>query len=187
RLRRRDVAGAKSDLQLAAGRAQRRDVRVGSLKALGDVAFDENDLDWSENLYRQALVVGEPKTKPVDEVRYRLGCVLQRKGRWGDADEQFDRVSHVFAGTQVARRAERRLRCLAWTIQAGAFSTKKLAEADASRLRAAKLAAVTRPLTVAGKLQFLVQVGWYDSYERAAAALPTVRRHRSDAFVTPTR
>ena len=187
RCRQNDLAGAKSDLKAAAATAQRKDVRVGALKALGDLAFDEDDMNWAEDLFRQALAEAEPKKQPIDEIRYRLGCVLQRKGRWSEADEQFDRVAHVFAGTEAARRAERRLRCLAWTVQAGAFAGKKLADADAARLRAKKLSAVVRPVTAGGRLQFVVQVGWYDSYERAAAALPSVRRHRGDAFITPTR
>jgi len=187
RCRRSDLAGARSDLKTAARLAQRRDVRVGSLKALGDLAFDADDMDSAEGLFREALAEAEPKTQPIDEIRYRLGCVLQRKGRWSEADEQFDRVAHVFAGTEVARRAQRRLRCLAWTIQAGAFANKKLADADAARLRARKLSAVVRPITAGGELRFVVQVGWHESYERAAAALPSIRRYRSDAFVTPTR
>ena len=187
RFRRKDTAGAKADLQAAAGCAQRKPVRVGARKALGDLAFDAGDMDWAESLFREALAEAEPGKKPADEIRYRLGCVLQQKGQWADANEQFDRVAHVFAGTEVARRAERRLRCLAWTVQAGAFATRKLARADAARLRSEKLSAVTRPITVGGKLRFVVQVGWYETYEAAAASLPAVRRSRRDAFVTPTR
>jgi len=187
RLRGKDTPGAKEDLLAAAGCAQRKSVRLGARKALGDLAYDAGDMDWAETLFREALAEAEPTKKPTDEIRYRLGCVLQRKGRWADADEQFDRVSHVFAGTEVARRAERRLRCLAWTVQAGAFATHKLARADAARLRAKKLSVVTRPVPGAGKLQFVVQVGWHETHAAAVASLPTVRRIRPDAFVTPTR
>jgi tetratricopeptide (TPR) repeat protein len=185
--RRGNLPAARADLKLAASHAQRKDVRTGALKALGDLAFDSGDADWAEGLYREALAEMEPKAAPADEVRYRLGCALQRKGRWGEADEQFDRVVHVFAGTQAARRAERRLRCVAWTVQAGAFARRDAARAEAARLRARGLTVVTRPETVDAKLCFLVQVGLYDTYEQAAAALPAVRALRSDAFVTPTR
>jgi len=187
RTRRKELPAAKSDLKAALGRTQRNDIRVGAMKALGDLAFQEHDMNWAEDLFRQALAEVDQRAKPTDEIRYRLGCVLQRKGRWREADEQFDRVAHVFAGTEVARRAERRLRCLAWTVQAGAFASKRLAHADAARLRAKKLSPIVRSVTDAGRLCFVVQVGWYDSYERAAAALPVVRLHRGDAFITTAR
>jgi tetratricopeptide (TPR) repeat protein len=185
--RRRDPSGAREDLKAAVTRTQRKDVRIGSLKALGDLAYETADMDWAENLYGEALKEIEPGKKPADEVRYRLGCVLQHKGRWREADEQFDRVTHVFAGTEIARRAERRLRCRAWAVQAAAFTRRDQARQEASRLRAKGLAAVARPGMYGGELRFYVQVGLYPTYGAAAAALPAVRKHRADAFVATTR
>ena len=187
RYRQRDTAAAKADFKAAASRAERKDVRVGSLKALGDLAYEEGDMDWADSLYEQVLGEMDPRAKPAGEVRYRLGCVFQRNGRWAKADQQFDRVLHVFAGTEVARQAERKVRCRAWTIQAGAFGRQALADAEAGRLRAGSLPARMRAAAGGGKLRFLVQVGWYDSYAGAAAAFPAVRRLRRDAFITPTR
>ncbi len=185
--RRKDLSAARADLKLAASRAERRDVRVGALKALGDLAFDAGDLEWAETLYREGLAAAAPRRPPADEIRYRLGCTLQRQGRWAQADEQFDRVVYVFADTEVARRAERRLRCLGWTVQAGAYARQDSARAEAARLRKAGLAAATKSAMLDGKLRFLVHVGRYGRHDEAAGALPAVRRLRSDAFVTPTR
>lgn len=187
RYRQGELGSAKSDLKIAASSADRQDVRMKSLKALADLAFEEGDVDWAEGLYGQALAEVKPKKPPADEIRYRLGCVLQRKGRWDEADEQFDRVAHVYAGTEVARRAQLRLRCRAWTVQAAAFGRKDLADAESARLRGQQLPAVTRSVISGDSLRFVVQVGRYATYEQAAAALPAVRRHRGDAFVTSTR
>jgi hypothetical protein len=38
-----------------------------------------------------------------------------------------------------------------------------------------------------GRLLFLVQVGRYPTYEQATSALPGVRKHIRDAYVTVTR
>jgi len=185
--RQKDAAGAKADLELAAKTSTRKDVRTGAMKVLGDTAFDEGDMEGAESVYRQALAEAEPTSPATGEMQYRLGCVLQYKGRWAEADEQFDRVAHVFVGSEVARRAERRLRCQAWTVQAAAFSSKRAADAEAARLRGQGLSAWVAPAAGGGSLQFLVQVGRHETFPAAAAQLPAVRRVRQDAFVTPTR
>ena len=185
--RRKDSPGAMSDLKEAFTRTNRRDIQLGSTKALGDLAFESGDIDWAEDMYGQALQYADPNQKPTDEIRYRLGCVLQRRGKWIEADHQFDRVLHLFSESASARRAERRVRCLAWTVQTGVFARRDSALAEARRLREAKLPAATRPLTYGGLLRFHVQIGMYETYAAAQAALPGVRRLRKDAIAVPTR
>jgi len=187
RLRAKQTSGAKTDLQMAAATTDKPSVRLGASKALGDLVFDSGDAEYAEKLYRQALADAQPRTPPADEIRYRLGCTLQRRGRWSEADEQFDHVVHVFQGSEVARRAERRLRCVAWTVQAGAFDTKALADAEVARLHREKIEAVTRATTDGGKLRFVVQVGRHETHAAAARTLPIVRRASRDALVTVTR
>lgn len=181
----RDVGGSRADLQAALDRSQRRDVRVGALKALGDLAYEGGDVAAAEGMYSQALKDAEPRKPPEDELRYRLGCILQRRGQWEAADGHFDYVLHVYQATDVARRAEQRLRCRTWTIQAGAYARKALADAEAARLRRGGLAARTGVLRPGSALQFAVHVGMYGTYDQAAAGLGDVRRHRADAFITP--
>ncbi len=187
RYRKGNTSDAKTDLKFAAATTDRQDIRLGALKALGDLVFEEGDMDWAETLYRQALAETRQGVKPADEIRYRLGAVLQRQGRWNEADEQFDRVVHLFGGTELADRAERRLRCIAWTVQAGAYVEAGRANAEAARLRAKGLSAVTRPVPTRGRLLHVVQVGWHERYADAAAALPEAKKLRSDAHVVPTR
>jgi tetratricopeptide (TPR) repeat protein len=185
--RQQNLPAARADLQAALAATTRRDIRLGSQKALGDLAYEDGDMGAADSFYRQALAECEGGARPSDEIGYRLGCALQAQGRWGEADEQFDRVAHVFAGSEIARRAERRLRCVAWTIQAGAYEKKATADAEAVRLRAAHLPANTRPVVVGDKLRFFVQAGWYDTRDKAAALLPAVRKARPDAFIIPSR
>jgi tetratricopeptide (TPR) repeat protein len=185
--RQQNLPAARADLQAALAETKRRDIRLGSLKALGDLAYEDGDLAGADSFFRQALAECEPSVRPADEIGYRLGCALQAQGRWSEADEQLDRVAHVFAGSEIARRAERRLRCVAWTVQAGAYEKKAAADTEAVRLRAARLPASTRPVLVDGKLRFFVQAGWFDTRDKAAALLPAVRKVRPDAFIIPSR
>jgi tetratricopeptide (TPR) repeat protein len=185
--RQQSTSAAQADLRAALAETKRRDIRLGSLKALGDMAYEDGDMVAADGLYRQAQAECEPSARPADEIGYRLGCALQVQGRWSEADEQLDRVAHVFAGSEIARRAERRLRCVAWTVQAGAYEKKASADAEAARLRAARLPINTRPVLVDGKLRFFVQAGWFDTRDKAAALLPAVRKLRTDAFIIPSR
>jgi len=183
----RDSSGAMSDLKEAFTRTNRREIQLGSAKALGDLAFESGDAVWAEDMYYQALQYADPARKPTDEIRYRLGCVLQRKGDWSEADRQFDLVLHLFAGSPSAQRAERRARCLAWTVQTGVYARRDAALAEAKRLGAAKLPAAAKPLTYGGTLRFHVQIGTYKTWSEAGAALPGIRRLRKDAILVPTR
>lgn len=185
--RQQDLPAARTDLHAALAETKRRDIRLGSLKALGDMAYEDGDMAGADGFYRQALAECQPSARPADEIGYRLGCALQAQGRWSEADEQLDRVAHVFAGSEIARRAERRLRCVAWTIQAGAYEKKAAADTEAARLRAAHLPANTRPVVVGDKLRFFVQAGWFDTRDKAATLLPAVRNARPDAFIIPSR
>ena len=186
-LRTQNRPAAQADLQAALAATKRQDIRLGSQKALGDLAYEDGDFAAADTLYRQAQAECAPAARPADEIGYRLGCLLQAQGRWTEAAEQLDRVSHVFAGSEIARRSERRLRCVAWTVQAGAYEKKASADAEVARLRAAALPANTRAVLVDGKLRFFVQVGWYDTRDKAAASLPPVRKLCPAAFVIPSR
>lgn len=187
RYRLKDLPGAKADLDEALGRTQRKDLRARTLLALGDLAYQSDQMALAENMYRRASADLKRGEKASGQAHYQLGVVLQRQGRWNDADLQFDRVIYLFEGSQRAGLAERRVRCVAWTIQVGAFRNKKLADAAAERLRAENLPANVKCLLSGGQPMFMVQVRRYPTYEQAAVALPGLKRHKSDAFVIPTR
>lgn len=183
----KELPAAKEDLVRAAGRARAKDVRVGTLKALGDIARDEGDMDAAITRYGETLAELGPSEKPADEVRYSLGCALQNRGQWAEADKQFDRVVHVFAGTERARLAEVRMRCTAWTVQAGAYERKGDAESEARRLAKEGLAARVAPVQTKGRLEFRVNVGAFETRDGANSTLRAVSEVKKDAFVTVTR
>ena len=187
KLKLNDTTGAKVDFGEAADRTNDREIRAYSLNALGDMAWNENDMDRAGKCYAGALASTDRGRKPADHSHYRLGCVLQRQGKWPEADLQFSRLDYFFRGTELAVRAARRINCRAWTVQAGAFNEKERADALAEELRGKNLAATVEPLLGREKLNFIVQVGRYAAYEKAVEALAGVRLHVSDAFVVTTR
>ena len=181
-----DRPGAEADLNEALGRTERKDIRVGARFALGEMAYEDGDMALAENAYRQALADIEPGQKSAERVYYRLGCILQRQGRWRDASGQFRRLRHHFVDSELAKRAGRRVNGDAWTVQVGAFRAKSRADAVAAELRGKGFQAFSQPVPEDSTLLFVVQVGLYPTYEQAVAALGGVQQTQSDAFVTVT-
>jgi tetratricopeptide (TPR) repeat protein len=185
--RTKDLPAAREDLKRSAAGAQQKDLHMKVIKALGDLAFDTGDADWAETLYREALDEMDLKAPPADEIRYRLGCVLQLKGNWWDADSQFGRLGHDFPDSPPARLGERRTRCRAWTFQIAAFDRKDLADSESARLAKVGLATAVHPAVVEGKLRFMVQAGRYDTYAGADDDAPAIRNAAANAQLVPTR
>jgi tetratricopeptide (TPR) repeat protein len=179
-----NVVEAKSDLQEAVSRSGNADVRANARLALGQLAFDGGQMLRAEELYRAAIADIEVGKPPGDHAHYRLGCVLQRRGLWKQAELEFRRVVEYFANTELARRSSRRVNATAWTVQAGAFSKEPLAASLVKKLRTGGLAPGVR--TVLGKSGplFIVVVNRYGTYQQAAKALSSVKRYQADAFVT---
>jgi tetratricopeptide (TPR) repeat protein len=191
-----DRPGARADLSRAAGLARDKLVRAEALLALGELTEETGDLAAAQRLYQQSVDDLELGQVPADEWLYRLGCALQKQGRWAEADPRFDRVIYLFAGTPLAREAQKKVRCAAWTIRVAS-----LPDRDASAAAAAILAREGLPASVretiegsfgsesqpAARLAFAVQVGRYATYAQAAAALPEVRAKAPGAVIVETR
>jgi len=187
KFRMKDRAGARSDLAAALGRTRHRQLRAKAAVALGDIAYEDNDTPTAEKMYRKALENIDQGAKPADHAHYRLGCVLQRQGRWKEADLHFDRVIYLFKESDLHRLADKRARCSAWTIQVAAFRDKTRAEALTAELRSRKLPAVTKhDLDEAGLLH-IVGIGSYPTYKQAVDALANTKGLDRDAFVAPTK
>ena len=186
--RAKDLPAAREDLKRAAEKARGRDLHIKAAKALGDLALETGDADWAQTLYTQALDEMDLAKPPADEVRYGLGCALQRKGLWWDADVQFDRLLHDFPERPAARLAGRRIRCRAWTFQIAAFDRQDLAESESARLAKIGLETAIGQAVVDGKLKFLVQAGRYDTRAAATeAAGKTPGGLAANAQLVPTR
>jgi tetratricopeptide (TPR) repeat protein len=185
--RARHLPPAREDLKRAADGARGKDLRVKAVKALGDLALESGDADWAQTLYTQALDEMDLAKPPADEVRYGLGCALQHKGLWWDADAQFDRLLHDFPDRPATRLAGRRIRCRAWAFQIAAFDRQDLAEAESARLAKIGPKTTVRQAVVDGKLKFLVQAGWYDTYAAAGNAGQIRAAAAANAQLVPTR
>jgi tetratricopeptide (TPR) repeat protein len=182
-----DRVGAQADLEAALARTDKNELRGKAALALGDLAWDRDDMPTAADMYGVVLENMNRSTSPADHAGYRRGCVLQRLGRWEEADLQFSRVMELFSGTELAARSSRRIHGRVWTIQVGAFDGKSSAEAVVRELADEGLQAAAVPTTGQGRLTFVVQAGRYATYEQATAALPSVKRFQPDAFVTATR
>jgi tetratricopeptide (TPR) repeat protein len=179
-----NTTGAETDLREAVSRSDNSDVRANARLALGQMAFDSGQMQQAEELYRDAVADTEVGKPPGDHAHYRLGCVLQRRGLWHKAELEFRQVIEYFANTELARRSSRRVNATAWTVQAGAFNNEVRAASLVKKLRTAGLAPDVKPvLGKAGPL-FIVVVNRYGTYQQAAKALNSVRKHQADAFVT---
>ena len=182
-----DLAGAKADLQEALDRTRLPQVQVNASNALGDLAWNEGDMATAETMYRRAIQSARKDEPGAAHARYRLGCVLQRRGSWRDADLQFDRLMYLFGDTELGRRAKLRVRCRAWTVQVGSFTDSALADEMAARLQAADLPAAVEAVGGNGRPLFRVQVGRFATYEQATAMLEKPKVHAKDAYVNVTR
>ncbi len=187
RYRLKQYDAAVSDLEQAIDRTKIARIKSNSLNALGDIAYDRNNMVLAGHLYEQALENTERGKKPADHSCYRLGCTLQRQGRWAEADPYFQKVIYFFDGSELAKLASRRVNCVAWSIQAGAFEKKANAEKAAAEFAGSGIQATALPVVESGKLVYIVQVGRYATYEQAVATLDKVRKTKGDAFVVTTR
>ncbi|MCY2929924.1 MAG: SPOR domain-containing protein [Planctomycetota bacterium] len=177
---------ARADFAKALDETSKKEVRGKARLALGDIAWDDDDMPEAEKNYRDALKDLPADEPPTDRVYYRTGAALQRMGKWEEAAVEFHRVMELFKNSPFAAQAARRVNASGWTIQVGAFKVKSAADQAVAKLRQSGIAADARPTTEGGQgLAFLVQAGSYASYEDALSALGRIRQSHHDAFIAP--
>lgn len=177
---------AEQDFLAAAERTRRPDLAGRARLALGELAEQRGDLPAAEEQYRAALDALPHDQPPADEALYRLADLLQRTGRWEEADQRYDRLGFLFTGTDRVDLARQRVRARAWTIHTGVFLGLPHAEQEARRLREAGLPARIEPQG-AGAVRFAVQAGAYSTYTDAEQALPGVQAVSPDARIALSR
>ena len=183
----RQYDAAKLDLEQTVSQATNPELRAKAALALGDLSYDTGDMTLAENMYRHAISSFKEQNELQAQGYYRLGKVLQRQGRWREADAQFHKAMYYFPSTEPGRRSARLINANAWTIQAGAYSRMPIAAATARRLSAQGLPARAVAVRQDQRIQYAVQIGRYGRFEEADAMLAKVRAAQSDAFVTPAR
>jgi tetratricopeptide (TPR) repeat protein len=197
RYRSKDVAGAKSDLTEAAARTKW--LKAQAHLALGDLAWDSDDMNEAEAMFTKSLAemetTGDTRPAPNQDksladrshAQYRLGCVFQRQGKWLEADEKFDRVIYEDKDSRLARQAALRTHCRAWTVRACTLSRSDGAPNAIARLKANGIPdAYVQPTQIDSTLKYVVQVGKYPTYDQANAILHKVREIYGDAYLSPT-
>jgi len=185
--RQNDVAGARQDLTEAINRARSNELKGKAMVELGEIAFERGETAAAEKSFRAALGHLPQDRAPADVAHYRLACLLQQAGRWGDADGHLSKVLYYFGDTPQGKLASGRIHCRAWTVQTGSFQDIRNAEAMARQLREKRLAVVVENVTRDGRLLHQVQVGRYSTYEQAVAAMDEVRKHVDEPRVIATR
>ena len=185
--RRGNATPARQDLAAAVRATRRKDLTAMAEAKLGDMAYRSGQWPRAEQHYRRALDAGAPDAPPADEATYRLGALLQREGRWRDADAQFDRLLHFFPDSPLARLATDRVRAQRWSIQAAALAKASAANETQATLRRAGMPSRVDLALRGDRMLRLVRVGSYQSYDAALADLAKVRKFFADAYIAPAR
>ena len=183
----RDLDAAVADFKEAIEETKKDSVRRVAMTQLAEIAFLRGNLDQAEAYATDALIYTRPSESPADKAFYRLGCVLQRQGRWLEADEKFGKVTFWFADSELAKLAGRRISARGWTVRAGTYQTRRYAQAAIRELRDKGLSPVVRAEVRNHQLVYLVEVGRFGTWEQAMRQLAAVRTHQDDAYVTVTR
>lgn len=177
---------AREDFAKALDLTSKKELRGKAQLALGDIAWDSDDMPEAEKNYRGSLKDLPDDQPPADRIYYRIGAALQRMGKWEEAAVSFHRVTALFGGSPLASQADRRVNATGWTIQAGAYKLKSAADQAAAKLTQSGYPAAVRATKEGGQgLAFLVQTGSYSTYEEALQALGRVRQTSREAFIAP--
>jgi tetratricopeptide (TPR) repeat protein len=175
RLTRGNNPAAASDLRLAIQKTSRPDLRSKAYRALGDLAYDQNQWPDALNDYQYAL--NNPALDPTSAnyLHYRIGAVLQAQGQWTQAESWFAKVVTARRDPALTDRALQRMHAKAFALQYGAFQDPQSAQALAAQLRQDNIPAVvvtearTDPRSDP-TVWYLVQSGSYPNYVAATAA-----------------
>lgn len=181
------TAPARADLEAALKLAKRKDLLALAHMELGNISYDADDVPGAESHFRAVLVNLPPSQSPADQAAYRLARVLQRLGRWNDADLFFDRVIYLFPEGELARLARTQVRATHWTVQAGAYSDPAQAQNAQRQLRQSGLPAQVDKEMRDDSLMYLVRAGSFSTLEEGQADLQRVKRFFRDAFMTAAR
>lgn len=186
RLRLGQRSSAASDFELGLRCCRREELGVLLSLQVGNMAYEAGAYGRAATFLGRA-VTRLPASAPGDETWYRYAHSLQRSGDFTHASEAFHRVLTDYGNSPRARDA---LRNVSWrqhcfTVQCGAYSTRRGANDAAEQLRRHGLVPTVTRLTDRGSVQYIVHVGRYRDFDSASAGLPAVRRIQPDAFLLP--
>jgi len=187
RIRLGETLQGKADFIKALELTKRKDLIALAHCRLGELAYRAGQMDEAKIHYKSALKAVPQGASPADEAMYVLGCILQREGKWIEADVYFDRVIYLFRDSPFSKRASQRVHARGWTVQAGALSRVEMAKVLEKKLQRKGLPARMDADLKEGKLLYVVYIGSYKTHNEAQRELVRVRKIASDAFITPVR
>jgi tetratricopeptide (TPR) repeat protein len=171
RLTRGNHPGAAADLRLAISKTTRADLRSKSYRALGDLAYDQQQWPDAFNNYQAALDNLALDPAIANYLNYRVGAVLQAQGEWTRAEPWFGKVVAARLDPALTDRALRRMHAKAFSLQYGAFQDAPAAQSLAAQLRADNIpAAVVTEARTDTAIWYLVQSGSYPNFAEATVA-----------------
>lgn len=189
RIRQKDEAGGRQDLQRALALTRRDDLAAKSHLSLGLLADGRGDEEAAKAEYIEAAELFERAGTCCDaqeEALCRVGILLQKQGEFLEADRYFDRLLHLYCEGRWSATARQRIRGQAWTLLAGSFDSLD----DARRLRDefqkagqdSQVVPVRRQ-----KVSFEVRVGKYKTYKQAREAMDKLGQEMPGAKIVVER
>ena len=188
RLRKGQLNTSALDLRHVYSRAPYDSLRLKAADALGEVLFKQGKMQEAATLLQEVLSETLPRQKLRDHASYRLGCILQREGRWSESRKHFRRVMYEYRKSGLANLAEQRSVASAWTIQVGAYSSRQQAlDSSSVYTSLGHKIYVAEDIHKGTQLVYLLLVGRWNSYRQARASLPAIKQIESGAFLKVTR
>lgn len=179
-----NLTGAAQDFTRVYNRSYYDNLHIKAADALAEIKYRFGDLIKAEELLNEVIRETPAGQKPCDHAHYRLGCIMQQLGRWPEGATHMNRVSFDFPSTKLATRAEKLACNRAWTIQIGAFSSKKLASNNSTRFKKTGFEVFIKPdLDSKNQLIYLLLVGSWNTHRVAASKLPAIRKLKADAYL----
>ena len=170
----------------ALAKTKRADLRCKANRALGDIAYDQQQ--WADAVKSYQTALDNPPMQPVAAtyLNYRIGAALQCQGEWTRAVTWFAKVVAAANDPALTDRAVRRMHATSFSLQYGAFSDPAGARALQARLQAAGIpATITSEIRVGNKLWYLAQSGLYANWTEATAARERVLAKFPAAVIVP--
>lgn len=168
RLGRGDKAGGAEDLKIAVQKTKRPDLKEKALRALGDVAFENQQWDDAKSDYLGALASAPAKDQPY--LHYRVGQCLQSLGQWDAGKAELWKALALNPDPALKDRILAHVNAKSFSVQFGAFPDSPHAGELKSQLTATGLMATVATELRGGKLFYLVRYGSYATWEAANSA-----------------
>ena len=190
RMTRGNRAAAASDLRLALTKTTRADLRSKAHRALGDMAYDQQQWPDALKSYQAALDNLTLDPASVTYLNYRMGATLQCQGDWTRATDWFAKVVAARNDPTLTDPALRRMHATSFSIQFGAFQDVAGAQALAGKLRTANIVPIitNEPRTDArnqAQIWYLVQSGSFPTWTEALIARDRARTKFPAAIIVP--